>query len=154
MLSEGGSRIVNPHDLSFVNLSLLEGVMLLTDGGHSLVEAPSQIFELGGIVKVIWQQKDCDIEAGHKSRCNHNSQACEAFLLTTITWEAHVSPLKQALEPHSSSCHNFWYPLCSCSKLSHVTLTGIGCLMLCPKIMHQIVAQKLIFKLTGCKMTQ
>lgn len=96
----------------------------------------------------------CDIEAGHKSRCNHSSQVCEAFLLTTITWEAHVSPLKQALEPHSSSCHNFWYPLCSCSKLSHLTLTGIGCLMLCPKIMHQVVAQNLIFKLTGCKMTQ
>jgi len=33
---------------------------------------------MDGIVKVIWQQKDCDIEAGHKSRCNHNSQACEA----------------------------------------------------------------------------
>ncbi len=103
MLYEGGSRIVNPRDLSFVNLGLLEGLMPLTDGGHSLVEAPSQIFELfvaetssktsrsfyswwkfvkaavmDGIVKVIWQQKDCDIEAGHKSRCNHNSQACEA----------------------------------------------------------------------------
>ncbi len=46
MLYEGGSRIVNPRDLSFVNLSLLEGFMLLTDGGHSLVEAPSQISEL------------------------------------------------------------------------------------------------------------
>jgi hypothetical protein len=45
---------------------------------------------MDGIVKVIWQQKDCDIEAGHKSRCNDNSQACVAALLTTITWEAHV----------------------------------------------------------------
>jgi hypothetical protein len=44
MLYEGGSRIVNPHNISFVNL--LEGFMLLTDGGHSLVEAPRQIFEL------------------------------------------------------------------------------------------------------------
>jgi hypothetical protein len=26
--------------------------------------------------------------------------------------------------------------------------------VVCPKIMHQVVAQNLIFKLTGCKMTQ
>jgi hypothetical protein len=35
---------------------------------------------MDGIAKVMWQQKDCDIETGHKSRCNHNSQACEAAL--------------------------------------------------------------------------
>jgi hypothetical protein len=110
---------------------------------------------MDGIVKVIWQQKDCDIEAGHKSRCNHNSQACEAAFAdydnlgsTCFTAEAgfgtSLFKLPQILVPTVLMLKTF-PPYPHRDWMFDVV---------CPKIMHEVVAQNLIFKLTGCKMTQ